>query len=88
MKRKGSFFVYIVLCSRGTYYTGYTSDLEKRIKLHNSGTGAKYLRGRAPVKLVYAREYKYYKNAVKAEIAIKKLTRKQKDELTAGKIII
>ena len=70
----------MVRCSRGTYYTGYTTDLEKRIEKHNSGKGAKYLRGKGPVKLVYAREYKYYKNAVKAEIAIKKLKMKQKED--------
>ena len=81
IKRTGSFFVYIVQCAKGTYYTGYTNDLEKRIRLHNNGTGAKYLRGRAPLKLVYTREYIYYKNAVKAEIAIKQLTKKQKEEL-------
>ena len=82
-KRKGSFFVYIVQCSRGTLYTGYTIDLEKRLKLHNNGKGAKYLRGKGPIKLVYAKEYKYYKNAVKAEVEIKKLTRKQKQNLVA-----
>lgn len=80
MKRKGSFFVYIVQCTRGTFYTGYTNDLGNRIKLHNSGKGAKYLRGKGPVKLVYAREYRYFKNAVNAEIEIKKLTRKEKEE--------
>lgn len=83
IKRTGSFFVYIVQCSRGTYYTGYTSDLEKRIKLHNSGTGAKYLRGKGPVKLVYFREYKYYKNAVNAEIRIKKMTKREKENFIA-----
>lgn len=81
IKRTGSFFVYIVQCSKGTFYTGHTSDLEKRLKLHNSGKGAKYLRGKGPVKLVYAREYRYFKNAINAEIAIKELTRKQKEEL-------
>ncbi len=80
-KRKGSFVVYIVQCSRGTLYTGYTIDLEKRLKLHNNGKGAKYLRGKGPIKLVYAREYKYYKNAVNAEIEIKKLPRKKKEQL-------
>lgn len=79
IKRKGSFIVYMVQCSRGTYYTGYTIDLENRINKHNDGRGAKYLRGRGPVKLVYAREYKYYKNAVKAEVEIKKLSRKEKE---------
>jgi putative endonuclease len=87
IKRKGSFFVYIVQCSRGTYYTGYTSDLKKRIELHNSGKGAKYLKGKGPVKLVYAREYKYFKNAFKAEIEIKKLTRSEKENLITTSIL-
>ncbi|GBE03417.1 GIY-YIG nuclease superfamily protein [bacterium BMS3Abin09] len=81
IKRTGSFSVYIVRCSKGTFYTGYTTDLDNRIKKHNDGTGAKYLRGKGPIKLVYAREYRYFKNAVKAEIEIKKLKRKQKEEL-------
>ncbi len=81
MKRKGSFFVYIVQCSKGTYYTGYTTDLDNRINKHNDGSGAKYLRGKAPVKLVYAREYRYFKDAFKAEIEVKKLSRKKKEEL-------
>ena len=80
IKRTGSFIVYIVQCSKGTYYAGYTIDLEKRIELHDSGKGAKYLRGKGPVMLVYAREYKYYKNAVKAEAAIKRLNRKEKEK--------
>jgi putative endonuclease len=83
MKRKGRFFVYIVRCSKGTYYTGYTTDLVRRIKQHNDGSGAKYLRGKAPVELVFAREYKYYKNAINAEIAIKNLTRQEKEDLIA-----
>ena len=78
VKRKGKFFVYIVQCSNGTYYTGFTNNLENRIALHNSGNGAKYLKGKLPVRLVYAKEYKYYKNALKAERQLKKLTRKQK----------
>jgi putative endonuclease len=80
IKRKDKFFVYIVQCSDGTYYTGYTNNLENRINLHNNGRGAKYLRGKLPVQLVYVKEYKYFKNALRAETDIKKLTRKQKQE--------
>ena len=81
IKRKDVFYVYIVKCKNGTYYTGYTNNLESRIKLHNKGNGAKYLRGKSPVKLVYAKEYRYYKNALHAERNLKKLTRKEKEEL-------
>jgi putative endonuclease len=81
-KRHRQCFIYIVQCKDGTYYTGYTNDLEKRIKEHNnSKRGAKYLRGKLPVKLVYAKEYSYYKRAVDGERAIKKLSHKEKQEL-------
>ncbi len=81
IKRKDVFYVYIVRCANGTYYTGYTNNLENRIKLHNKGDGAKYLKGKAPVELVYAKEYRYYKNALHAERNMKKLTRRQKEIL-------
>jgi putative endonuclease len=81
MTRKAKFHVYIVKCARGTYYAGYTNNLEKRIALHNKGNGAKYLKGRSPVKLVYVREYIYYKNALRAERNMKKRTRKEKEIL-------
>lgn len=81
IKRSAGYFVYIVESRSGTYYIGYTNDLDARIKLHNSGHGAKYLRGRLPVRLAYAKEYRYYKNALHAERNLKKLTRKQKEDL-------
>jgi putative endonuclease len=79
--RSGRFWVYIVECGNGTYYTGYTNDLVERIKLHNKGCGARYLRGKGPVELVYEKAYRYYKNALHAERNIKKLARAQKEEL-------
>ncbi len=80
-KRRSILYVYVLECRNGTYYTGYTNNLANRIKLHNKGIGAKYLRGKSPVKIVYVKEYKYYKRAIKKEIALKKLTHKQKQEL-------
>lgn len=71
----------MVRCANGAYYTGSTNNLEKRIALHNAGRGAKYLRGKLPVTLVYAREYRYYKTAWNAEMKIKTLSRKEKEEL-------
>ena len=79
--RIGRFWIYILECKDGSYYTGYTNNLRNRIKEHNSGHGAKYLRGKLPAKLAYAKEYRYYRNALRAERNIKKLTRKQKEEL-------
>ena len=81
MKRHGPYFVYIVQCVDGTYYTGYTNDLVGRLALHNSGRGAKYVRGKSPVALVYTKEYKYHKKVLQVERGIKKLTRSQKEKL-------
>ena len=64
-KRRRVFYVYVLECQDGTYYTGYTNDLENRLKLHNKGIGAKYTRDRRPVKLVWYEEYKYFKKAFK-----------------------
>ena len=81
MKRHATYYVYMVRSRHGTYYTGYTHDLDKRIELHNNGRGAKYLKGKGPVKLVFAREYRYYKNALKGERKIKRMPRKAKGKL-------
>ncbi|MFA5144385.1 MAG: GIY-YIG nuclease family protein [Candidatus Omnitrophota bacterium] len=81
--RKGRFYAYIVECADKTYYAGYTPDLENRVKLHNQGKGAKYTRDRRPVKLVWCKEYRYFKNAFLEEKRIKALTREQKEELVA-----
>ena len=65
-------YVYILRCSDDTLYTGWTNDLEKRIKAHSNGTGAKYTRGRGPVELVYFEEFDDKKDAMKREYEIKK----------------
>ena len=83
--RTGKFYVYVVQCQNGTYYTGYTNNLERRIELHNKGKGAKYTRDRRPVKLVWRKEYKYFRPAFITEKRIKELTRKQKDSLVKGR---
>ncbi len=74
-------FVYIVECRDGTYYTGWTTDVESRVKVHNSGSGAKYTRSRLPVHLVYFEQAEDRSAALKREAAIKKLTRLQKEKL-------
>lgn len=71
-------YVYIVECADGTFYTGWTNDLEKRIAMHSKGTGAKYTRGRGPVKLRYYEVFEDKKDAMKREYEIKKLTRSAK----------
>lgn len=83
--RVGKFHVYIVKCKDGTYYTGYTNDLEKRLKRHNDGLASKYTRVRLPVILVWSKEYKEFQSAFKTEIMVKQLTRLQKEALVGGK---
>lgn len=80
---KKRFFAYIVECRDGTYYTGYTPDLENRLKAHNSGKGAKYTRSRRPVKLVWSRRFGDFKKAVSEEARIKRLERAQKEKLVS-----
>lgn len=74
-------FTYIVECITGQYYTGYTTDIDRRIREHNSGVGAKYTKYRRPVKLVYCKEFNSKSEAMKYECYIKSLTRLQKTEL-------
>ena len=74
-------YTYIVECSDGTFYTGWTSDIKKRIIKHNAGTGAKYTRSRRPVKLVYLEQADTKQQAMRREAQIKKLTRYEKEQL-------
>ncbi len=77
----GDCVVYILECADDSLYTGWTDNLDKRVKLHNSGRGAKYTRSRLPIKLVYAQTVADKSEALRREYAIKKLARKQKLEL-------
>ena len=77
-------FTYIVKCSDGSLYTGWTNDLDKRLKAHNSGRGAKYTKTRRPVELVYYEKFLTKQEAMSREARIKQLSRSQKLELTAG----
>ncbi|SFL26072.1 putative endonuclease [Halogranum rubrum] len=74
-------YVYIVECHDDSYYTGYTTDVERRVSEHNDGTGAKYTRGRTPVDLVYTESYDSKSAAMSREYEIKQLTRRQKERL-------
>lgn len=71
-------YTYILECSDGSFYTGWTNNLEKRINCHNKGKGAKYTKGRLPVKLVYFEESIEKRDAQKREYVIKHLTRNNK----------
>ena len=76
-------YCYMVQCADGTYYTGWTTDPERRLSVHNKGRGAKYTKMRLPVKLVYVEEQPDRRTAMKRERAIKKMTRSQKQKLIA-----
>jgi putative endonuclease len=73
-----SHYVYMVCCADNTLYTGYTDDLEKRLRAHNEGKGARYTRGRTPVRLCYWAAYSSKQEAMRAEWQMKRLTRRQK----------
>jgi putative endonuclease len=75
-----SHYFYVLTCKDGTLYGGYTNNLERRIKLHNKGKGAKYTRGRGPVTLTYYETFANKGEALRAEYQFKRLTRKKKEE--------
>lgn len=81
----GENYTYILKCSDGTFYTGWTNDLEKRLKAHNEGKGAKYTKARRPVTLVYYECFFSKEEAMKREYEIKHLTRKKKEKLIEEK---
>ena len=74
-------FVYIVRCADGTLYTGYTSDLDRRQRLHNAGRGAKYTAKRLPVSLVYSETCDSLGAALRREYQVKGLSRAEKERL-------
>lgn len=74
-------YVYILKCADNSLYTGWTNKLDKRIKAHAEGKGAKYTKARLPIELVYFEEYEDKREAMKREYAIKQLKRKEKLEL-------
>lgn len=74
-------YTYLLECADQTLYCGWTNNLEKRLKAHNSGTGAKYTKPRRPVVLVYYEEFETKEEAMRREAAIKKLTRQEKKRL-------
>ena len=73
--------VYILECSDGSLYTGYTTDLERRVTEHDAGEGAKYTRGRTPVELVHAESFDSQSAAMRREYEIKGLSRAEKERL-------
>lgn len=74
-------WVYVLECSDGTLYTGYTTDVERRVAAHNDGTGAKYTQGRTPVTLQYTEQFDSKSAAMSREYEIKQLRRDEKKRL-------
>ena len=77
-------YTYILRCADGTYYTGWTNNLEKRLAAHNAGVASKYTRSRRPVELVYHECFETKEEAMSREWRIKQLTRTQKEALING----
>ena len=74
-------YFYVLECVDGSYYAGYTNDVERRVHTHNEGKGAKYTRGRRPVQLRYVEEYKTKTEAMRAEYRFKQLSRSAKERI-------
>lgn len=79
-------YLYILECKDGTLYTGITDDVQRRFKAHSEGKGAKYTRGRGPLRLVYSEECGSHSDALKREYQIKALPREKKQRLIDGNL--
>ena len=77
-------WVYVIECADGSFYTGYTTDVERRVREHDRGEGAKYTRGRTPVELVHSERFESQSRAMSREYEIKQLSRRQKEQLVEG----
>ena len=84
MAAKRRYYCYIVECADGTFYTGWTVDLVRRVKTHNAGRGARYTRIRRPVRLVYSEELPTLTDAMRREAAIKSYSRPKKLRLAGN----
>ena len=79
-----AYFCYILECSDGTFYTGWSTDPQRRERQHNAGRGARYTRDRRPVRLVYVEELPDKPSALRRELKIKRLPREKKLKLIEG----
>ncbi|MCX2817923.1 GIY-YIG nuclease family protein [Haladaptatus sp. F3-133] len=77
-------YVYVVECADGSLYTGYTTDVDRRVEEHNDGEGAKYTRGRTPVSLVHVERFDGRSEAMSREAEIKSMSRGEKERLVYG----
>jgi putative endonuclease len=84
-KMEPRWFLYILKCKDNTFYTGITTDLERRLTQHNDGSASRYTRSRKPVKMVYNENCDGHSAALKRECEVKKLTREEKKRLVKQK---
>ena len=78
-QKKTEHLFYVLECRDGSYYGGYTTDLERRVAVHNSGKGAKYTRARGPVRCIHHEQFETKREAMQAEYRFKQLTRRAKE---------
>lgn len=78
-------YTYILKCADGTFYCGWTNNLEKRLAAHNAGTASMYTSPRRPVELIYTERFATKQEAMRREYRIKQLTRQQKIDLISNK---
>jgi len=78
---RSPYHVYVLRCSDNTFYTGYTTDVERRVREHDAGDGAKYTRGRTPVELIHVESFDSQSEAMSREYEIKQYTRAEKERL-------
>ena len=79
MEKMPEHFFYVLECGDGSYYAGYTNDLERRVRVHNEGKGAKYTRAKLPVRCIYYEKFETKREAMQAEYKFKQLNRNQKE---------
>lgn len=79
MEQKSDHLFYVLECNDGSYYAGYTTDLNRRVGMHNAGKGAKYTRARGPVRCIHHENFETKREAMQAEYRFKQLTRPAKE---------
>jgi putative endonuclease len=84
MSSESGHYVYVLECADGSFYTGYTTDVERRVAEHDAGEGAKYTRGRTPVELLYTESFGSRSAAMRREHEIKCFSRTRKERLVLG----
>ncbi|MEF8852992.1 MAG: GIY-YIG nuclease family protein [Haloarculaceae archaeon] len=83
-QRSADHFVYVLRCADDTFYTGYTTDVERRVREHAAGDGAKYTRGRTPLELVHVEGFPSRSAAMSREYDLKQQSRAEKEDVVAA----